>query len=80
MREEIERFPLIVHIIGALCVLVVGTTFIVVLFYSSPEPKLVSDRLSTCEDLGGKYTLRWSDLKNEYYERCDIPGQEIYNF
>jgi len=41
---------------------------------------LVSDRLKSCEEKGGRYTLRYSDLSEKYNEYCFIEAREIEEF
>ena len=41
---------------------------------------LVSDRLKSCEEKGGRYTLRYSDFYEKYIEDCFIKAREIEEF
>ena len=40
----------------------------------------VSERITACEEKGGKYNLYWNKYSNEYYERCEIVEDEIKEF
>jgi len=40
----------------------------------------VSDRMTSCEEKGGKYHLYYSDWDNEYSEKCTISASNIKDF
>ena len=41
---------------------------------------LVFERLKSCEEKGGRYTLRYSDFYEKYIEDCFIKAREIEEF
>ena len=47
-----------------------------------PKDRIVylNDRLSECESKGGRYGLLWNKSKEEYFEMCDTPSQEVEGF
>lgn len=40
---------------------------------------IIPDRVKECENSGGKYTLRYSDITKKYTEYCDIEAKELFN-
>ena len=42
--------------------------------------EVISDRITACEENGGKYSYSWSDYSEEYYERCYILSKRIEDF
>ena len=44
------------------------------------KPTPISERITACEEKGGKYHYNWNDMSNGYYERCDVIEKEIKDF
>ena len=44
------------------------------------KTKILSDRITACEEKGGRYNLVWINIRHEYAELCKIAEIEITNF
>lgn len=44
------------------------------------KTKILSDRITACEEKGGKYSYTWSSYSEEYYESCYILSTLIEEF
>ena len=40
----------------------------------------ISERITACEEKGGKYHYNWNEMSSRYYERCDVIEKEIKDF
>jgi len=46
----------------------------------STDPKIISEKLHSCEAKGGKYSIFWNDYADEYREYCEIKAQKITDY
>lgn len=59
-------------------ILIVGVlSFMAGYFYKSTNYVLVSDRITECENKGGKYRIWWFDYRNIYEEECETVQKNI---
>lgn len=49
-------------------------------FIRSENTVLISDKLISCEQKGGKYSYWWNDLSDKYEETCRVTKKDITNF
>ena len=66
-----------------------GLVIIIMLFCSvityvqirdTPKQIIISDRITACEEKGGKYNYFYNEFTNEYQERCQIINNRIEDF
>ena len=46
--------------------------------YYKPTP--ISERITACEEKGGRYNYMWNEFTNGYFERCQLRSDEIKDF
>lgn len=74
-----------INIIKWFCVLFVTISiflfpFSIIVKSMYPDKIPVSDRIVSCEKLGGKYHLYFNSVVKLYTEECEIQETEIKNF